>query len=298
MQASPSVDGGITNQDVVARSEPVRAKENPPEREDEILQPSKAAAPVPPLTRPAASPLLPMSLDQGFGSIDASTSPQETPFPAQPPKPPLAVAGPPQPPAPIPPAALPSSTPQVIQLPDVRIFDQITQPSPISSQGKADRRIEPQTEEPRELDSPASAIAQIKKYLYQEEYDLCTRDLARIRERFPRNAEIQAFVENTSKRLAELQRLKKFEVQARELMASAVAFYQEGKREESLIAVRDILRVNPNHVQAREFVGFVERHRGRGRGKQPPIRNVRTCRSCGSEVDAVSQFCYRCGKRL
>jgi hypothetical protein len=96
----------------------------------------------------------------------------------------------------------------------------------------------------------------------------------------------------------ELQRIKKFEMQARDLMASAVAFYQEGKREEALIAVREILRVNPNHVQAREFVNFVERHQGKDRKKQPSIQKVRACRSCGSEVDAVSQFCYHCGKRL
>jgi len=127
---------------------------------------------------------------------------------------------------------------------------------------------------------------------------LCARDLARIRELFPQNSEIQAFVENTSKRLVELQRIKKFEVQARDLMASAVVLYQEGKREEALVAVREILRVNPNHVQAREFVSFVERHQGKGRKKQPTIQKVRACRSCGSEVDAVSQFCYHCGKKL
>lgn len=199
-------------------------------------------------------------------------------------------------PPPPPPAA--PSTPQVIQLPDIRIFDQITAPRPLGLQKEVERRIEQRSTELKNSETQAGAIAQIKKYLYQEEYDLCARDLTRIRELFPQNPEIQAFVENTSRRLVELQRIKKFEVQARDLMASAVAFYQEGKREESLIAVREILRVNPNHVQAREFVSFVERHQGKARSKQPVIQKVRACRSCGSEVDAVSQFCYHCGKRL
>jgi hypothetical protein len=188
--------------------------------------------------------------------------------------------------------------PQVIQLPDIRIFDQIAEPHPLGSQKEVERKIEQRSEELKNSEIQAGAIAQIKKYLYQEEYDLCARDLARIRDLFPQNPEIQSFVENTSKRLVELQRIKKFEVQARDLMASAVAFYQEGKREEALIAVREILRVNPNHVQAREFVSFVERHQGKDRKKQPTIQKVRACRSCGSEVDAVSQFCYHCGKRL
>ena len=198
-----------------------------------------------------------------------------------------------------PPAAPPSPpVPRVIQLPDIRIFDQITEPRPLGYQKEVERKIEQRSEELKNSEIQAGAIAQIKKYLYQEEYDLCARDLARIRDLFPQNSEIQAFVENTSKRLVELQRIKKFEVQARDLMASAVAFYQEGKREEALIAVREILRVNPNHVQAREFVSFVERHQGKDRKKQPTIQKVRACRSCGSEVDAVSQFCYHCGKRL
>jgi hypothetical protein len=188
--------------------------------------------------------------------------------------------------------------PHVIQLPDVRIFDQITEPRPLGYQKEVERKIEQRSEEQRNSEIQTGAIAQIKKYLYQEEYDLCARDLARIRDLFPQNSEIQAFVENTSKRLVELQRIKRFEVQARDLMASAVALYQEGKREEALVAVREILRVNPNHVQAREFVSFVERHQGKDRKKQPTIQKVRACRSCGSEVDAVSQFCYHCGKKL
>jgi len=201
-----------------------------------------------------------------------------------------------------PPPAAPAAptsppTPHVIHPPDIRIFDQIAPPRPLSFETAVERKIEQKSVELKNSEIQAGAIAQIKKYLYQEEYDLCARDLARIRDLFPQNPEIQAFVENTSKRLVELQRIKKFEVQARDLMASAVAFYQEGKREEALIAVREILRVNPNHVQAREFVSFVERHQGKDR-KKPVIQKVRACRSCGSEVDAVSQFCYHCGKRL
>ena len=198
-----------------------------------------------------------------------------------------------------PPPSLPSlATPHGIQPPDIRIFDQITAPRPLEYQKEVERKIEQRSEDLKNSEIQASAVAQIKKYLYQEEYDLCAHDLAKIRDLFRQNPEIQAFVENTSKRLVELQRIKKFEVQAKDLMASAVAFYQEGKREEALIAVREILRVNPNHVQAREFVSFVERHQGKDKKKPPAIQKVRACRSCGSEVDAVSQFCYHCGKRL
>jgi hypothetical protein len=201
-------------------------------------------------------------------------------------------------PASAPPSEPSPTTPRVVQPTDIRIFDQITAPRPLEYQKEVERNIERRSEEIKNSGLQAGAVAQIKKYLYQEEYDLCARDLAKIRDLFPQNPEIQAFVENTSKRLVELQRIKKFEVQAKDLMASAVAFYQEGKREEALIAVREILRVNPNHVQAREFVSFVERHQGKDKKKQPTIQKVRACRSCGSEVDAVSQFCCNCGKRL
>jgi tetratricopeptide (TPR) repeat protein len=193
-----------------------------------------------------------------------------------------------------PPSEPSPTTHRATQPPDIRIFDQITAPRPLVYQKEVER--ERRSEETKNSEIQAGAVAQIKKYLYQEEYDLCAHDLAKIRDQFPQNPDIQAFVENTSKRLVELQRIKKFEVQAKDLMASAISFYQEGKREEALIAVREILRVNPNHVQAREFVSFVERHQGKK--KQPTIQKVRACRSCGSEVDAVSQFCCNCGKRL
>ena len=236
----------------------------------------------------------------------ASSKPPEV-NPAPPPlvpRPPVTTKDTPKSPSIAPPAERgptapqPPPVPHVVQLPDIRIFDQITEPRPLGRQKEVERKIEQRSDEVRNSEIQAGAIAQIKKYLYQEEYDLCARDLARIRDLFPQNSEIQAFVENTSKRLVELQRIKKFELQARDLMASAVALYQEGKREEALVAVREILRVNPNHVQAREFVSFVERHQGKSRKKPPTLQKVRACRSCGSEVDAVSQFCYHCGKKL
>jgi len=208
----------------------------------------------------------------------------------------LQAVPPPPPSVPVIPPAPPAR--QLKPPPDIHIFDQITTPRPIGHQQEVGHRVEGPTEAKKDSELQAGAIAQIKKHLYQEEYDLCARELERIRDLFPKSPEIQTFVENTSKRLVDLQRLKKFELRARDLMASAVAFYQEGKREEALIAVREILRVNPNHVQAREFVGFVERHQGKGPKKQPAIQKVRTCRSCGSEIDGVSQFCYYCGKQL
>ena len=81
-------------------------------------------------------------------------------------------------------------------------------------------------------------------------------------------------------------------------MATAVTFYQEGKLEEALIAAGEVLRVIPNHVQAREFVSFVERRHSKEKKKGVSIENVRYCKACGTTVDAISQFCYHCGKRL
>jgi hypothetical protein len=262
----------------------------PLKKPHEATEARQTAPQVPPIEaskRPEKS-LSPPSLAQLPVTKEEAVEPLRQVSPVAPQVPPSPVSAP---------QAFPS-TPQVVRLPDIRIFDQIAAPRPLGLQKEVDRKIEQRSEEIKNSESKADAIAQIKKYLYQEEYDLCARDLAKIREQFPQNAEIQAFVENTSKRLVELQRIKKFEAQARDLMASAVAFYQEGKREEALIAVREILRVNPNHVQAREFVSFVERHQGKSRPKQPFVQKVRVCKSCGSEVDAVSQFCYHCGKRL
>jgi hypothetical protein len=266
------------------------ALSSPPERSTETTKAPQATFPVARIAtsqQPEVSlqppPPQPPAVKKEAAKKPLDSSPVMPPV-APPPAPPAKPTSPP--------------TPSIIQLPGIHIFDQITAPSLLGYQKEVELKIEQGSEELKNSESQAGAIAQIKKYLYQEEYDLCARDLARIRDLFPQNPEIQAFVENTSKRLVELQRIKKFEVQARDLMASAVAFYQKGNREEALIAVREILRVNPNHVQAREFVSFVERHQGKGRKKQPSIQKVRACRSCGSEVDAVSQFCYHCGKRL
>lgn len=198
-------------------------------------------------------------------------------------------------PPPAPPAA---ESPKVVHLPDVRPFDQITPPRKVGYQEVVEQKLGERSEEIRNSEVRTVSIAQIKKYLYQEEYDLCSRELERIRVLFPQNAEIQAFVENTSKRLVELKRIKAFERQAKELMASAVMFYQEGKLEEALIAAGEILRVNPNHVQAKEFVNFVERRQSRDRKKEFVVEKIRFCKACGTTVDAVSQFCFHCGKRL
>ena len=186
----------------------------------------------------------------------------------------------------------------VVQLPDVRLFDQITQPVRVDLQGALEENVAQQLDEPRHSETKDVSIAQIKKYLYQGEYDLCGRELARIRDRFPQSCEIHSFFENTSKRLTELQRVKAFEQQAKELMASAVSFYQEGKFEEALIAAREILQVNPHHTQAKEFVSFVERRQSKERKREISIEKLRYCKACGTNVDAVSQFCFRCGKRL
>ena len=267
------------------------ALSSPPERSTETTKAPQATFPVARIAtsqQPEVSfqppPLAPQppALKKEAGKKPLDSSPVTPPV-APPPAPPAKPTSPP--------------TPSIIQLPGIHIFDQITAPSLLGYQKEVELKVGQRSEELKNSETQAAAIVQIKTYLYQEEYDLCARDLARVRDLFPQNPEIQAFVENTSKRLVELQRIKKLGVQARDLMASAVASYQKGKREEALIAVREILRVNPNHVQAREFVSFVERHQGKNR-KQPSIQKVRACRSCGSEVDAVSQFCYHCGKRL
>jgi hypothetical protein len=200
-------------------------------------------------------------------------------------------------------------TPKVVHLPDVRLFEQVEKPhrvesmeegekDTLASKDQVEEKLEQRSEEIRNSEIRTVSVAQIKKHLYQEEYELCTRELEHIRRLFPQNPEIQGFVENTSKRLVELQRIKAFEHQAKELMASAVAFYQEGKLEEALIAAHEVLRVNPNYLQAREFVSFVARRHTREQKKEYAIEKVRYCKACGTTADAVSQFCFRCGKRL
>ncbi len=196
-------------------------------------------------------------------------------------------------------AALPTSAPlKVVQLPDVHLFEQITKPRKADYRQEINKKIERRSKEIENSEIKAASVAHIKRHLYQEEYDLCAQELERIRILFPTNAEIQAFVANTSQRLAELQRAKAFEAQAKDLMASSVTLYQEGKLEEALIAVREILRVNPHHAQAREFVAFVERRRSQETKRAPRLQPDRYCLACGTVMDDVSVFCFHCGKRL
>jgi hypothetical protein len=58
--------------------------------------------------------------------------------------------------------------PNVVQLPDIRIFDQITEPRPLGYQKEVERKVEQRSEELRTRRSRTGAIAQIKKYLYQK----------------------------------------------------------------------------------------------------------------------------------
>lgn len=192
----------------------------------------------------------------------------------------------------------PAPPPKVVHLPDIHLFEEISLPPQLDYRQEIDKRIRRRSAEVKNSEIKASSVAQIKKYLYQEQYELCAQELERIRVLFPQNAEIQAFVKNTSHRLAELQSIKAFESQSVELMASAVGLYQEGKLEAAMIAVREILRVNPHHVQAREFVHFVERRESKERRKEPMVELMRFCRACGTAVDDVSVYCFRCGKRL
>lgn len=189
-------------------------------------------------------------------------------------------------------------SPKVVHLPDVRLFEQVETPHEVGSKEPVEQKLKQRSEEFKNSEIKTVSVAQIKKHLYQEEYELCARELEQIRRLFPQNAEIQAFVDNTSKRLTELQRIKAFESQAKDLMTAAVAFYQEGKLEEALIAAHEVLRVNPNYLQAREFVTFVERRQSKEQKREYLIEKVRYCKACGTTVDAVSQFCFRCGKRL
>ena len=187
---------------------------------------------------------------------------------------------------------------RTVLLPDVKVFDRITPTRETPPHEFIDRKLEQRSEEIRNSEIKAVSIAQIKKYLYQEQYDLCSQELERIRGLFPQNAEIQAFVENTSRRLIDLKAMKKFEGQAKELMRSAVTSYQEGKFPEALAAAQQVLQVNPNHTQARELVEFVQRRIDPTRKKELEAILERYCRTCGTSVDSSSQFCHHCGKRL
>ncbi len=187
---------------------------------------------------------------------------------------------------------------RTVLLPDVKVFDRITPTRETPPHEFIDRKLEQRSEEIRNSEIKAVSIAQIKKYLYQEQYDLCSQELERIRGLFPQNAEIQAFVENTSRRLIDLKAMKNFEGQAKELMRSAVTSYQEGKFPEALAAAQQVLKVNPNHTQARELVEFVQRRIDPARKKELEALLERYCKTCGTSVDSSSQFCHHCGKRL
>jgi hypothetical protein len=174
-----------------------------------------------------------------------------------------------------------------------------TTPHSPNYQEMVDRKLEERSEDLRKSEIKTISIAQIKKYLYQEEYELCAQELSKIRKLFPNNTEIQAFVENTSKRLAELQHIKTMEIQARELMLTATMLYQEGKLQESLIAANEVMRILPNHQQAREFVDFVNKRLERELKKASAgDHRCRYCWSCGVAVDNVSRYCFHCGRQL
>ena len=187
---------------------------------------------------------------------------------------------------------------RIIQLPDVNVFERITPAQKAPPHELIERKLEQRSEEIRNSEVQAVSIAQIKKYLYQEEYDLCAQELVRIRRLFPQSAEIQAFAENTSRRLGELKAMKNFEGRAKEFMRTAVSFYQEGKLGEALKTAQRVLQVNPHHTQAREFVEFVERRVNLKRKKKLEESPKKYCKTCGTIVDSSSQFCHHCGKRL
>ena len=171
-------------------------------------------------------------------------------------------------------------------------------PTAPNYQELVEKKLEERSEDLRKSEIKTISIAQIKKYLYQEEYELCSQELSKIRKLFPHSTEIQAFVENTSKRLAELQHNKTLELQAHELMLTATMLYQEGKLPEALIAANEVMRLLPNHQQAREFVEFVNKRVEKEWKKSQDGGRGRYCWSCGVAVDNVSQFCFHCGQRL
>jgi hypothetical protein len=187
---------------------------------------------------------------------------------------------------------------RVVHLPNVNVFDRITLARETPPHEFIDRKLEQRSEEIRNSEIKAVSIAQIKKYLYQEQYELCSQELEKIRGLFPQNAEIQAFAENTSRRLVDLKAMKSFEGQAKEFMRSAVSFYQAGKFLEALDAAQQVLQVNPNHTQAHEFVEFVQRRINPEEKKEFDALLDRYCKNCGTSLDSSSQFCHHCGKRL
>ena len=160
------------------------------------------------------------------------------------------------------------------------------------------RKFEERSEDLRKSEIMTMSIAQIKNYLYQEEYELCAKELESIRAVFPDNREIQIFVENTHRRLTELQRIKNQELQSRDLMSRAISLYQEGKLAEAVDAANEALRLVPNNQQAKEFVAFVDKRIENDKKKASVGKKFHFCRYCGVAVDSMSQVCFRCGKRL
>jgi len=187
---------------------------------------------------------------------------------------------------------------KVIRLPQVSPFEQITSPKKVDYKSLVEKKLEERSEDLKNSEIKTVSIAQIKKYLYQEEYELCARQLESIQKLFPDSAEIQSFVANTSKRLSELQRVKSFEMLAKELMLSASFHYQQGKLPEALIATNEVLRVMPDHQQARQFAELIQKRLDKEKKKALSVEKVRYCWACGVAVDSVSQYCYHCGHRL
>jgi hypothetical protein len=171
-------------------------------------------------------------------------------------------------------------------------------PAKPSYQQLVARKFEERSEDLRKSEIKTISIAQIKKYLYQEEYELCAQELENIRTVFPDNSEIQVFVENTFRRLTELQRIKNLEHQSLELMSKATTLYQEGKLPEALNSANEALRLVPNHQQAKEFVAFVHKRIEKEKKKTSAGKNPRICWYCGVAVDSISRFCFHCGQRL
>ncbi|MEW5977558.1 MAG: hypothetical protein AB1898_17330 [Acidobacteriota bacterium] len=201
-----------------------------------------------------------------------------------------------------PPIELAASAPTTVESPPIPEPEQprsglelLTPPTDYTT--LVERKLEQRSEDLRHSELKTVSVARIKKFLYQEEYDLCAQELERIRDLFPHNQEIQSFVQNTSARLTQLQRMKKFEAQAKELMRLAVNYYQEGKLDEALIAAREVLRVIPHHSQAKELVDYVQKRLERERHKSM-MTSVKSCRSCGLIVEPDSRFCCHCGQRI
>ena len=171
-------------------------------------------------------------------------------------------------------------------------------PAKPSYQQLVARKFEERSEDLRKSEIRTISVAQIKKYLYQEDYQRCAQELENIRKVFPDNKEIQVFVENTFRRLTELQRIKNLENQSLELISKATSLYQEGKLPEALNSANEVLRLVPNHQQAKEFVTIVHRRIEKENKKTSTGKKPRYCWYCGVTVESIGRFCFHCGQRL